>query len=879
VAAALLTRLERILDLEEKQGWRNRGVIGGLQAMAERWANDARSEGLPPRQIATLTELMSAYGAAAQGDRADIAAAIRRAATADFPTLESSAEDSPTGDFAAGEVETPPAKIQSDVLSPDALPPLTIPEGNFGEIAADAPVEPPARPVNVASPAPGLGTVYSSEDDEELIIPPPEPTHKAQARVARQQQKARRNPADLDAKVTTLSGVGASTAEQLARLGIFQVRDLLWHLPFRHDDYSQMRTISQLQPGEQATLIANLWDVRERKIGINRAMVQAILGDSTGTLHATWWNKWIIKQLKPGSTLRFSGKVSLYMGQKTLDNPVFEDVDDERVATGRLSPVYRLTEGVNNNRLRNLIYDTLDGYAQLLTDPLPSTIRQEHDLLDLPAALWQMHFPETQQQLDTARRRLAFEELFYIQLGVQQRRATLRQEAAPPLPLDDAQLAHFEQLLPFALTDAQQRVIGEIRLDLARTTPMTRLVQGDVGSGKTAVAAAAMWAAVGHGAQSALLAPTQILAEQHHRGISRLLEQLSRPDGTAVKVALLTGRVTGQARDEVLAGLADGSIDVVVGTTALIQEGVEFANLGLIVVDEQHRFGVEQRGALRTHSSRQPHLLVMSATPIPRSLALTVFGDLDVSRIDELPPGRMPVKTKRFTPAERERLYGFIRREVAASRQAYIIYPLVDESDKLDIGAAVDEHKRLQSEIFSELSLGLLHGRLSGGEKDQVMRDFAEGRHQVLVSTTVIEVGIDVPNATLILIEDADRFGLAQLHQLRGRVGRGQHASYCALVSRTESPDVRARLDILTETNDGFVLAEKDLELRGPGDFFGTRQSGLPDLRVAHLSDTATIILARAAAQKLFAEDPALERYPLLRDQVERFWRGHGDVN
>lgn len=879
MAAALLTRLERILDLEEKQGWRNRGVIGGLQAMAERWANDARSEGLPPRQIAALTELMNAYGGAAQGDRADIAAAIRRAATADFPTLESSAEDSPTGDFAAGEVETPPAEIQSDVLSPDTLPPLTIPEGNFGEIAADAPVETPARPVNAAPPAPGLGTVYSSEDDEELVIPPPEPTHKAQARVARQQQKARRNPADLDAKVTTLSGVGASTAEQLARLGIFQVRDLLWHLPFRHDDYSQMRTISQLQPGEQATLIANLWDVRERKIGINRAMVQAILGDSTGTLHATWWNKWIIKQLKPGSTLRFSGKVSLYMGQKTLDNPVFEDVDDERVATGRLSPVYRLTEGVNNNRLRNLIYDTLDGYAQLLTDPLPSTIRQEHDLLDLSAALWQMHFPETQQQLDAARRRLAFEELFYIQLGVQQRRATLRQEAAPPLPLDDEQLAHFEQLLPFALTGAQQRVIGEIRLDLARTTPMTRLVQGDVGSGKTAVAAAAMWAAVGHGAQSALLAPTQILAEQHHRGISRLLEQLSRPDGTAVKVALLTGRVTGQARDEVLAGLADGSIDVVVGTTALIQEGVEFANLGLIVVDEQHRFGVEQRGALRTHSSRQPHLLVMSATPIPRSLALTVFGDLDVSRIDELPPGRMPVKTKRFTPAERERLYGFIRREVAASRQAYIIYPLVDESDKLDIGAAVDEHKRLQNEVFPELSLGLLHGRLSGGEKDQVMRDFAEGRRQVLVSTTVIEVGIDVPNATLILIEDADRFGLAQLHQLRGRVGRGQHASYCALVSRTESPDVRARLDILTETNDGFVLAEKDLELRGPGDFFGTRQSGLPDLRVAHLSDTATIIMARTAVQKLFAEDPALERYPLLRDQVERFWRGHGDVN
>jgi len=869
VAAAVLTRLERILDLEEKQGWRNRGVIGGLQAMAERWANDAHSEGLPPRQIAALTELMRAYGAAAQDNRASIASAMRRAANLNFGDTPEPASD----------VHLTTAIASEDAA--DDADPLVIPAGDFDEASVDAPSDAPAppRPVSTSPPAPGLGTVYTSEDDEEFIIPPPEPTHKAEARIARQQQKARRNPADLDAKVTILSGVGASTAEQLARLDIFQVRDLLWHLPSRHDDYSQMRTISQLQPGDQATIIANLWDVRERKVGVNRSMVQAILGDSTGTLHATWWNKWIIKQLKPGSTLRFSGKVGLYMGQKTLDNPVFEDLDDERVATGRLSPVYRLTEGINNNRLRNLIYDVLEGYAQLVADPLPTVLRDDYALLDLSTALWQMHFPETQPQLDAARRRLAFEELFYIQLGVQQRRATLHQADAIPLPQTDAHAAQFQGILPFALTGAQQRVIDEIRRDLARSMPMTRLVQGDVGSGKTAVAAAAMWGAATHGAQAALLAPTQILAEQHHRGISRLLAQLLRPDGAPVSVALLTGRVTGQAREVVLAGLTDGSIDVVVGTTALIQEGVEFANLGLVVVDEQHRFGVEQRGVLRTRSSGQPHLLVMSATPIPRSLALTIYGELDVSRIDEMPPGRTPVKTKRFTPAERERLYGFIHREVAAGRQAYIIYPLVDESDKLDIGAAVDEHKRLQSEIFPDLSLGLLHGRLTGSEKDQVMRDFAEGHHQVLVSTTVIEVGIDVPNATLILIEDAERFGLAQLHQLRGRVGRGQQASYCALVSRTESPDVRARLDILTETNDGFVLAEKDLELRGPGDFLGTRQSGLPDLHVAQLTDTATVIQAREAAQKLFAEDPMLERHPLLRGQVERFWRGHGDVN
>ncbi len=868
-ASSVLTRIERVLTLEEKQGWRNRGVIGGLQAMAERWANDARSEGLDERQITAIVELMRAYGVAEPIDRPDIAKALRRAAAPDFIATIESATIEDVGELIDEEEE---------------LPPLEIPVGESEEIiVVEEPLDENAG--LLAEPALSAQTDVEAPESEPASapelpkIPPPEPTHKAQARAARQQPKPLRDPADLEKRVTILPGVGESTAEQLARLGVVKVIDLLWHLPHRYDDYSQMRTIAQLRPGEQATIIANLWDVRERKVGINRTVVQAILGDSTGTLHATWWNKWVIKQLKPGSTLRFSGKVGLYMGQKTLDNPVFEDIDEERVATGRLSPVYRLTEGLTNNRLRGLIYEALENYVHFVPDPLPESIREAYGLLDLPTALTQIHFPDSREQLEAARRRLAFEELFYIQLGVQQRRALLQQATAEPLPLGDEALAQFLETLPFAPTGAQRRVLEEIRNDLARKVPMTRLVQGDVGSGKTIVAAAAMWAAVVHGAQAALLAPTQILAEQHHRGISGLLGQLRRPDGEPIRVALLTGRVVGQAREETLAGLASGAIDVVVGTTALIQEGVEFSRLALVVVDEQHRFGVEQRGALRSKSDVQPHLLVMSATPIPRSLALTIYGDLDVSRIDELPPGRTPVKTKRFTPAERERLYSFIRREVEAGRQAYIVYPLVDESDKLDVGAAVEEHKRLQSEVFPDLNVGLLHGRLSGAEKDQVMRDFAEGRYQVLVSTTVIEVGIDVPNASVILIEDADRFGLAQLHQLRGRVGRGEHASYCALISRAQSPEARARLDILAETNDGFVLAEKDLELRGPGEFFGTRQSGLPELRIAHLTDSETILLAREAAQKLFAEDPTLECHPALRAQVERFWRGHGDVS
>ena len=872
MAAPVLTRLERILDLEEKQGWRNRGVIGGLQAMAERWSVDARAAGLDATQINVLVESMRAYGAATPTDRPTLAAQIRRAATGDYalpPPVSTAAPAVP-------EIPEVPAAYGDDETD-DSLP--AIPAGEAEQQAVETEPASSVRPVAMTG-QPGLGVAYEHmDDDDELAIPPPEPTHVAQARIARQKARDRRNPRDLQARVTIISGVGETTAEQLARLGIEKVVDLLWHLPIRYDDYSQMRTIDSLRPGEQVTIIANLWEIRERKIGVNRVMVQGILGDSTGTLHATWWNRWITRQLKPGSMLRFSGKVGLYMGQKTLDNPAFEDLDEERVATGRMSPVYPLTEGVHNNRLRTLIFDALDTYAPLVEDPLPADVCEAYDLPDLPTALNQVHFPDDQAQMMRARRRLAFEELLYIQLGMQQRRATLRQEAAQPLPLGDDAFEQYVATLPFALTGAQQRVIGEMRLDLGRTVPMTRLVQGDVGSGKTAVAAAALWAAVATSAQAALLAPTQILAEQHHGSISRMLGQLVRPDGKPTRVALLTGRVTGQEREQALAGLADGSIDIAVGTTALIQEGVEFKNLGLAIVDEQHRFGVEQRGALRTRTSTQPHLLVMSATPIPRSLALTVYGDLDVSRIDEMPPGRTPIKTRRFTPAERERLYSFMRREVEAGRQAYVIYPLVEESDKLDVGAAVDEHKRLQETIFPEFNVGLLHGRMTGSEKDQVMRDFAAGRYQILVSTTVIEVGIDVPNATVMVVEDAERFGLAQLHQLRGRVGRGEHASYCALISRTEIPDVRERLEILAGTNDGFVLAEKDLELRGPGDFFGTRQSGLPNLRIAHLTDIETIAAARQAALKLLAADPMLARHPLLQRQVERFWRGHGDVN
>jgi ATP-dependent DNA helicase RecG len=893
-------RLQRVIELEQKQSFRNRAVIGGLQKMADRWADDARKEDGDPRVVAQATRLMRTYGEATPELRPDLAARLVRILNGELeaepepvalPPAVPAAEapEIPAGDErmaaetaapAAPPVERkelqPPPKLQSTKPpKPQPKPePAPKPEAkaNGGATGEGAP---PPRPDDGRM---GIGMVITAEP-EDLVYAPAEPTFVAQARLRRQQANVKRNPRDLTSPVTILPGVGEATAELLGRLGIVTVTDLLWHLPQRHDDFSTLRTIDKLQQGETVTVIANLWDVREKNIGFNRIMIHAILGDSTGTLHASWFNRFVKKQLTVGATMRFSGKIGLFKGQRTLENPFFEELEDERVATGRISPVYPLTEGLSNNRLRNIIHDAVDGYARFLVDPLPAQLRADYRLLELGPALQQMHFPDSQAQLDAARYRLAFEEIFYIQLGVMQRRSQLRQLPARPFVLAEEDLATFTAALPFPLTGAQQRVIGEIVADLAGATPMTRLLQGDVGSGKTAVAAAAMWTALLGGAQSALLAPTQVLAEQHHRGLSRLLGDLSRPDGPPIRVALLTGRVTGAARAALLAGLSDGAIDVVVGTTALIQEGVEFADLGLIVVDEQHRFGVEQRGALRTRAGGQPHLLAMSATPIPRSLALTLYGDLDISTVDEMPPGRTPIKTTLLKPAERERIYGFIRREAGAGRQAFIIYPLVEESEKIEAGAAVQEFERLQSNVFPELKLGLLHGRMSGAEKDEIMRSFAANDLQVLVSTTVVEVGIDVPNATVIVIEEADRFGLAQLHQLRGRVGRGQQASFCVLVSGAEAKSAIDRLAFLEKNTDGFALAEKDLALRGPGEFLGTRQSGLPDLRVAQLSDISLIATAREAAQRFFALDPALALYPQLAGQIERFWRGHGDVS
>ena len=694
--------------------------------------------------------------------------------------------------------------------------------------------------------------------------------------------EAQEPPDTLEKPITDLKGIGAKKAEQYTRLGVETVGDLMWHLPNRYDDFSRVRPIADAEVGESLSIVANLRRFSERRFAYKKEILQAIFNDGNGTLRTTWWNQsWLKNRLTIGKTYRLSGVVDLYMGHKTLQNPIFEEIGPSVIKDGPILPVYGLTAGLRNGDVSRHAQQALQTGLSSLRDPLPETLRRHYALVPLADALRQLHSPASPERLQEARRRVIFDDFFYLQLGVQRRRQEIQHFNAAAMAVDDALLATYQAALPFVLTGAQQRVLDEVLRDMGRGVPMSRLVQGDVGSGKTVVAAGAMLIAAANGYQSALLAPTQILAEQHYRGLRKLLEGVTLADGSAPSVALLTGRVIGQERDAALAGLADGGVPIAVGTTALIQEGVAFANLGFVVVDEQHRFGVEQRAAVRDKGADTavPHLLVMSATPIPRSLALTMYGDLDVSVIDEMPPGRTPVTTKRFLPTDRERLYGFMRRQAQKGRQGYIIYPLVEESDALDVGAAVDAHAHLSAEIFPDLRVGLLHGRLKGAEKDEVMRSFAGGDLDILVSTSVVEVGVDVPNATLMLIEDADRFGLAQLHQFRGRVGRGEHESYCALVSRVKGDAQAERLNAVKETTDGFKLAEKDLELRGPGAIFGTRQSGLPDLKLAGLSDIDTLNQAQEAALGLLREDPELRNHPQLQEKAERFWRGHGDIS
>ena len=723
-----------------------------------------------------------------------------------------------------------------------------------------------------------------------------QPKGKAPAKpAARMKPKHRRNlPKEisdysLDSPITAIKGVSSSLAARFGKLGVKTVRDLLYFFPHRHLDYSRRRLISQLSPGAEETIIANVWQAREIRLG-GRPSTEAIVGDESGNVRVVWFNNpYLARKLTANMELIISGRVNLFKGRPVFGSPQWEPYEDkEFIHTGRLVPVYPLTAGLHPRQVRRLMKEVLERWADKLKDFLPETLKERLGLSGLPEAIHQAHFPDDEATKEHAGRRLAFDELFFLQLGlINRKRSFQEKKLAEPFVAKSRVLKGFIESLPFSLTHAQEKVLSEIVVDLSKPQLMSRLLQGEVGSGKTVVATAALLMAVANDYQGALMAPTEILAEQHFKTVSQLLSRLGEGNLEAggyiyhyrhilnrpIAVGLLLGDTAAPRKRQIQKAILDGEIDIVIGTHALIQKSVTFHHLGLAVIDEQHRFGVLQRSSLR-QKGYSPHMLVMTATPIPRTLALTLYGELDISIIDELPPDRRQVKTKWLKPLQRDSAYAFLRREVAGGHQAFIICPLVEESEVIQARAATAEYEHLSREVFPDLRLGLLHGRMSASEKDTVMRRFYDGQLDILVSTPVVEVGIDVPNATVMLVESAGRFGLSQLHQFRGRVGRGKAQSYCMLLSENLSEIGRERLDIIEKTGDGFALAEEDLKLRGPGEFFGTRQSGLPDLRMARLSDVALLELARHEANRLLEEDPRLEKpeNKLLAEELARIW-------
>lgn len=829
-------KLRRILSLEKELNYRDRAVMGGLESFLVYWAQESRKENLLGNSslpdVETVLSTLKSYGA--------LKANERRVAI-EMLLLQLGTEQ--------GDVSRSRATMR------------TIDEVSAADLATSSVPAPPLDVVSEDKPA--------STKDETTTEPVIEAYPQAQKRSTLAVVPER---SSLDSPVTVLRGISTITQERLEHLEIRTVRNLLYHFPFRYDDFTQLQRINRLALGTEVTVVGAIWQVKMSRMAGGRTVTRATVSDGTGSIEVSWFNQpYLERQLTRGTEIVLSGKVSEHLGRLVLVAPEWELLERELLNTGRLVPVYSLTEGIGMHWLRRLVKNVLDYWAPRLADPLPEVIIEQYALDRLGEALEQIHFPDSQEALERARQRLCFEEFLLLQLGMLRRRSTRLKQPGRAFVLPQAALDDFTNSLPYTLTGAQYRASQEILNDLTRTVPMSRLLQGEVGSGKTVVAVMAILAAVRNGLQTAIMAPTSILAEQHYRTISTMLAGFRD-----IRCELLVGSLAQAEKERIQAQIAAGNVHVAIGTHALIQEQVDFPRLGLIVVDEQHRFGVAQRAMLRAKGTYfEPHLLSMSATPIPRSLALTLYGDLDVSVLDELPPNRQEIVTRVRDASTRERIYSFIADQIKAGRQAFIICPLVEDSENSDAKAAISEQQRLQKQVFPHLSIGLLYGRMPPEEKDEVMAAFKSGRYNILVSTSVVEVGIDIPNATVILVEGAEHFGLAQLHQFRGRVGRGQHKSYCILLSDDPSEESLARLRLLEETQDGFMLAQRDLELRGPGDFFGTRQHGLPLFRIASLGDLKVLEMAREVAGAILGRDPELQlpEHQLLADSVRHFWQ------
>lgn len=837
-------KLQRYIRLESERGYDNRAVVGGLDKIIPWWEPEARICSIPEDTLQAILERLRTYPKVESEDRSRLVGELEK--------LLEPLSKLPRPERPAHPQQAKPAPKPEHTRQPGR--PARSPERLPGNEAAHGP-----RPARAPQPRAAASNV---------------PNHDALDQ-------------GLRAPVTVLQGIGPSNAKTLSTLGLNTLDDLLHYYPRRYDDYSQMKPINRLTAGEVVTILAAVKRIENRNLhGGKREITEAIIEDGTGALRITWFNQpWLASRLPVGTQIVLSGKVEMYLGRLVMNNPEWEYLEQEHLHTNRIVPVYSLTAGVSQKQLRKAIFQVASFWAPRQPDYMPLSIRETGSLLPLSTALSQVHFPDNREKLDAARERLAFDEIFFLQLGVLAQKRSWQTAAAQTFSAPAEWLQAIEAELPFALTSAQNRSLQEIQADLISGRPMERLLQGDVGSGKTIVAALAMAIIAREDAQAALMAPTSILAEQHYRSLTKLLCADEPTPGKPFRpsqIRLLVGDTSEAERQEILACLASGEINFLVGTHALIEDPVVFKRLQLAIIDEQHRFGVTQRAALRS-KGENPHLLVMTATPIPRSLALTVYGDLDLSVLNEMPAGRMPVETHVLLPLERERAYQLIRSQLKAGHQAFIIYPLVEKGDRDDESkAAVEEHARLQAEVFPHDQIGLLHGRMTPEDKDAVMKKFRDHEIDILVSTSVVEVGVDVPNATVMIIEGANRFGLAQLHQFRGRVGRGDSQSYCLLIPETDETVENERLKAMVESNDGFVLAERDLQQRGPGEFLGTRQAGFSELRMATLTNVLLIEKARQLAQLLFAQDPELNQpqNQALKTELSHFWgNGRGDVS
>src|SRR6266516_1187323 len=899
--APLIERARKVLQYEQRGNYQDRVVNGGLELFVVRWADEisavCKKAGLDLKPIYRFTEYLEGYR---RQDPMQRASSLRTALS-----VLNELEHSGAGNNTGIQPQTGNSgKVSSDITDTSSI---------RGELVEIPPGGRPPAPTRLANAAAQLPYGSGKTKGEGSSLQKPDSREREPIKLEAGMSSGHASLTLLSAEITAVPGVGPSVAAKLRSLGIRTIRDLLFYFPRQHRDYSKLEKIANIPLGEVTTTLGLIWEVETVRSSKGLARTIATISDDTGKLRVTWFNQhYLQKQLQAakGSYLvvtgvkqRFGNKIEFTV--KSHELPEQGDL----LNTGRLVPIYALTEGLNAKSLRRFTKWVVDRYAAMIPEYLPISVRSAARLMPLPEAVSQVHYPENEQALQAARLRLGFDELFLIQLGMQERRSRWQREApqgnafkidfnkilidtSDLTAITSTQIAHeedtqhnptlpgntlwsmlatekpFEETLPFRFTEAQRRVIIEIFGDVAQSQPMCRLLQGDVGAGKTAVAAAALLMAALNGYQGAIMAPTELLAEQHAQSIGSMLE----PFG--IRTVLLTGSLRQRERTMGRAAIENGEAMVAIGTHALIQEEVNFARLGLVIVDEQHRFGVEQRDILR-QKGYHPHMLVMTATPIPRTLALTVYGDLDISIIDQMPPGRQKIITRWRSGARREEANRLIAQQVSVGRQIFIICPLIEESESLAVKAVTAEYERLSRDVFPTLRLGLLHGSMKAAEKDMVMRHFRDGELDILVATSVIEVGIDIPNATVIVIEDGDCFDLSQLHQFRGRVGRGKDQAFCYVLSADAGLQAQERLHVFESTDDGFRLSEEDLRLRGPGDFIGVRQSGMPELRMADLSDTQLIELSRNLAAKLWESDPYLckpENAP-LREKMHLFWQ------